>query len=61
MAEIVKQHKPFELNRYEFGVFASLWDAWKERNPNRLQEPRIKTLDERMNKHFEDAYRSEVF
>jgi hypothetical protein len=57
VGDMVKQNKPFELNRYEFGVFASLWDKWKERNSHRLQEPMIKALDERIQKHWADAYR----
>ena len=61
MGKIVKQDKPFELDRYEFSVFASLWDKWKERNPQRLQEPRIKALDERLAKHWAAAYRSKAF
>jgi len=59
MGDHAKQDKPFELNRYEFGVFASLWDKWKERNPERLQEPMIKALNERLEKHWAEAYRCE--
>lgn len=61
MGDIVKQHKPFELNRYEFGFLAVMWHRWRRHDPHRLQHPRVNALGERITKHWEDVYRSDVF
>ncbi len=57
VGDIAKQGKPFELGRLEFGFLVVVWAEWKQRHPERLQAPRVKALDERISKHFEDAYR----
>lgn len=61
MADIAKQDKPFELDRFEFGLFVVVWKMWTERHPDLLQAPRVKAFDERVAKHWADGYRSEVF
>ena len=61
MSEFAKRDKPFELDRFEFGFIVAVWRQWREHNLDRLQEPVVQRLDERITKHFEDAYRSEVF
>jgi hypothetical protein len=57
VGDMVKQDKPFELNRLEFGFLTVIWDEWKKRNQNRLEHPRVKAFDERITKHWDDAYR----
>ena len=61
MGDILNQNKPFELDRYEFGFLVVVWAEWKKRNPQRLQVPRVKALDKRISKHWENASRSGVF
>ncbi len=60
MGDIAKQDKPFELDGFEFAVFVSLWEKWKELNPDRLQEPRIRALNERITKHLDGICRSGI-
>ena len=61
MAHTSKQDKPFELNRQEFGFLTVIWHQWKKCNQNRLEHPRVKAFDERIERHWADADKPDVF
>lgn len=61
MAQVAKQDKPFELNRQEFGFLTVIWHEWKKRNQDRLEHHRVKALDERIESHWADIDKPDIF